>query len=180
MKPWLVRATERLLEVPGRLRVERETIETEAGQIVDDYYQVVFSPFSLVVAETADGELVCLEQYRHGPRRVVLGLPGGGLWDDENPLQAAQRELLEETGYEAGDWTELGTFNTLGNQRGSLCTVFRANDARKIRAPDSGDLETARIELLTPTEVQSAVAAGRFGVSGDLAALALAGYSARA
>ncbi|MGW3349650.1 NUDIX hydrolase [Nonomuraea rubra] len=54
-----------------------------------------------IVALTEDEQVVLARQYRPGPGRVLLELPGGNAGGDEPVEVAAARELLEETGYEA-------------------------------------------------------------------------------
>ena len=62
-----------------------------------------------VIAETIKGEIVFVEQFRFGQGEVSLELPGGLIDEGENPLEAGQRELAEETGYTGGDWDYLGS-----------------------------------------------------------------------
>lgn len=57
-----------------------------------------------VVALTEDGRSVMVEQYRFGTGSCTLETPGGMVDAGETPLQAAQRELKEETGYSGGRW----------------------------------------------------------------------------
>lgn len=170
---WKVLERHVLLSVPSRIEVTREVVELPSGNLVSDYYQVRLPDFVLVMAHTKDGELVCLHQYAHGPRRVLLRLPGGGVEAGERDCDAAQRELLEETGYEAFDWQEIGTFHTLGNQGGSACRAFVAFNARRVAAPDSGDLEEGQVRLLNRSDVIAELTGGQFGVSSDIAALGL-------
>ena len=61
-----------------------------------------------VVAETTEGNILLVQQYRFGVREYLYELPGGLIDAGEDPLTAARRELLEETGYQATSWTPLG------------------------------------------------------------------------
>lgn len=61
-----------------------------------------------ILAFTPDQQVIIAKQYRPGPGKIVFDLPCGAIDPDETPLQAAQRELLEETGY-AGELREIGT-----------------------------------------------------------------------
>ena len=62
-----------------------------------------------VIPLTAENQVVMIEQWRHGTRSVQLETPGGLMEQGERPLECAHRELLEETGYKAGELTLLGT-----------------------------------------------------------------------
>lgn len=61
-----------------------------------------------VIALTPEREVVVAYQFRAGPEQWMFDLPGGSAEPDETPEQAARRELLEETGYEAGRLVYLG------------------------------------------------------------------------
>ena len=78
---------------------------------------------------------MAIEEYKHGPGRVVLHLPAGYLEPGEEPLAAAQRELREETGYEAGVWTSLGALYEDGNRGMSIGHHFLAQNARQVARP---------------------------------------------
>lgn len=170
---WKVLENHVELSVPSRLVVTREVVELPDGRIIPDYYKVRFHPFALILAESTEGRLICLETYRHGPARVVLALPGGHIEQGEDELSAARRELMEETGFAVEECEKVGTFVTLGNQSGGHCTVFFGRHARRIAEPDSDDLEDARVLLLSRQELRQSVMSGRFGCASDLAAIAL-------
>lgn len=61
-----------------------------------------------IVPLTENGEVVLVEQYRYGTEEPTLELPGGMVDPGENPRECSERELLEETGFKAASWTDLG------------------------------------------------------------------------
>ncbi|OUR93560.1 ADP-ribose pyrophosphatase [Halobacteriovorax marinus] len=62
-----------------------------------------------VMAIDSNEQVILARQYRPGPSEILDELPGGGIDGNETPLDAAKRELLEETGFMSEDWTLLGT-----------------------------------------------------------------------
>lgn len=90
----------------GRRRILRRTYRLPDGRVED--YDVKHEPLVVaVVPITAAGRVVLARQFRPGPEAVLLEIPGGGIEPGETPEQAAQRELLEETGY-SGELHALG------------------------------------------------------------------------
>ncbi|HWR00495.1 MAG TPA: NUDIX hydrolase [Chlorobaculum sp.] len=90
-RPWLTLRQEKVL-LPG-------------GRTIDDYYVHEFPAWVSVLALTKDRQAVLIRQYRHGLGRVSYELPAGVHEDGESLMDAARRELLEETGYSGGTWS---------------------------------------------------------------------------
>lgn len=67
-----------------------------------------YSPWATVLAITKQKEVVLVRQYRHGVQEIILEFPGGVIDDGEDPLDAAKRELVEESGYSGGEWIQVG------------------------------------------------------------------------
>jgi ADP-ribose pyrophosphatase len=173
-RDWKVLTEEALFDAPPFLHISAQSIELPNGRVVDAYYQVRMPDVATVFAETADGRVVVMRSYRHGARRVCLGFPGGHLVPGEDPLVAAQRELVEETGYASDHWEALGSFFTNANHRCQTVNFFRANGCRTVAAPDSGDLEDTEIVLLDRDGLLEAARRGDFPFVGQITLLSLA------
>jgi ADP-ribose pyrophosphatase len=115
-----------------------------------------------MAAQTADGKFRVELQYKHGIGRVSLNLPGGVMDKGEAPLKAAKRELLEETGYKADGWKEIGDYVCNSNYGCGRAHLFFARNARKIAEPNSGDLEDMEIVLMDAPNLLKAVRNGKF------------------
>jgi 8-oxo-dGTP pyrophosphatase MutT (NUDIX family) len=105
-KPWQMLDSELILDRLW-LRVRQERVRTGSGVVIDEFHLIESAPWAAVICVTSERELVLVEQYRHGHGGPSLELPAGVIEPGEEPLAAAQRELREETGYEADDWVAL-------------------------------------------------------------------------
>ena len=174
MQDWQTKSREVVFEVHPYVRVVREVVEIAPGKVIDDFYQVELRSFALVVPVMADGRIMTLTGYRHGPRRSCLTLPGGFVDPDENAEQAARRELTEETGLIAGDLIKLGSYVDNGNQRGCRGHYFLALDCviGPGFAPDP--TEAFALAAMTPAEIDAALDRGDFGIIHHVAGWLLA------
>ena len=89
-------------------------------------------------------------------------------------MTAARRELLEETGYEAEEWTSLGRYVVDGNRGAGVGHLYLARGARKVAEPDADDLEEQELLELSRREVEAALLAGEFKVMSWATVVALA------
>jgi ADP-ribose pyrophosphatase len=174
LKPWQVLDSREVYQAPPYIRVFRQRVRVSDGRVVDDYHQVQFTDFAMVVASTADGHILMERQYKHGIGGETLVVPAGTISPGEDPLAAAQRELLEETGYTAEDWRSVGSFVTHANYGCSKAYLFTAQKARAVDVPKSGDLEDMEILLLRPEELYAAIRERHVRSLSAAAAIALA------
>ncbi|MGQ9370778.1 NUDIX hydrolase [Azospirillum sp. ST 5-10] len=173
LKPWTILSSRDVYTHEPWLKIRVEDLELPDGRRVA-FHQVDMRAYVIIVPETADGRFVMLRQYKHGPRRVNVNFPAGTVEGDEAPLACAKRELLEETGYAADDWTDLGGYVALGNQRGPYGRLFIARGCRRVAEPDSGDLEDMRVETMSRDELLVTAARGDFAITSQVAALGAA------
>jgi len=75
------------------------------------YTTVTLKPGVAVLPVDAGGDVYLTRQFRYGIGRQSIEVPSGTLEPREEPLAAARREVREELGIEAGEWTDLGSFD---------------------------------------------------------------------
>ena len=85
-----------------------------------------------VIPVTENNEVIVERQYRYPLDRVILEIPAGKLdAPDENRLSAIRRELREETGYTADEWTEIGDFHPAPAYSDEFITMYLARGLHK-------------------------------------------------
>jgi ADP-ribose pyrophosphatase len=85
-----------------------------------------------VIPVTENNEVIVERQYRYPLDRVILEIPAGKLdAPDEDRLSAIQRELREETGYTADEWTDLGAFHPAPAYSDEFITMYMARGLHK-------------------------------------------------
>jgi len=171
---WKTLKSAELLNASPWIRHSVEQVKLPDGRVIEDYHQIELMDYAGVVAQTVDGKVIFERMYKHGVKKVCLTLPGGGINPNEDPLAAARRELLEETGYVAEDWQSLGTFVSDGNYGCGRANLFFARSAKQVTSPHSADLEDMEVVLLSLDEMQDCLSQGLFAILGAAAGVALA------
>ena len=174
MRPWRTRSRRTVFESGPWLSVESHVVELPNGDVIDDWPWIVGREFVNVLAVTEGGAFLVFRQTKYAVDGTSLAPVGGYVEDDEEPLAAARRELLEETGYEAPDWTPLGRYVVDGNRGGGFGHLLLARGARKVAEPDADDLEEQELLSLSRGEVETALLAGEFKVMSWATVVALA------
>ena len=89
--------------------VRSDKVELPDGSVIEDFYTVTIPDAAMICALTDEGEVLLKSEYRYAIGKDVIECPAGMFEPGEtDPLEVARRELLEETGYTASDWTYLG------------------------------------------------------------------------
>ena len=150
-------------EIVQRYRVfavRRMVVRAADGR--QDEYHVIERPDSVqVVALTEDGQLLMVEQERHGTLETSLEFVAGLIDDGESPEQTAARELEEETGYCAGRLHELGWYYTDPAVLTNKVTIFLAENCTPTGVVQLDEGEQVRPLLFQVDVMPELIATGR-------------------
>lgn len=174
MKRWKTLQRQTVLNHSKFLIVENHTVELPDGQIISEWPWVITPDFVNIVAVTEEGRFLCFRQIKYAVDDTTLALPGGYIEPGEEPRPAAERELLEETGYEAVEWIELGHYRIDGNRGVGLAYFYLALGVHRVSEPDPDDLEEQQLLHLSRVELEAALITGEFKVVTWAAAVGLA------
>lgn len=164
MNNWKTLSKERVLERNKFLKIEDHKIQLPNGKIIDDWPWVITPDFVNIVAVTTDHNFICLRQTKYAVQEISLAPIGGYIEPGENPLIAAQRELLEETGYSTTEWIDLGSYVVDANRGCGRAFIFLAKNAVKVSEPTEIDAEQPELIFLSREEVLKAIERGDFKV----------------
>lgn len=151
-------------------KIERRNFKLPDGR-VEDFYIRIEDPGACVLAITSDNEVITLPQYRPGPKKILRELPGGKVDMNEDSRHAAERELLEETGYKGKvdeGWIGHWYSDAYTDSDRSIIIV---KDCQKVATPAHDANEFGEIELVPMPEF---VVQARSGQLTDAAGVLLA------
>lgn len=161
--PWTTLGSTMLLD-DRWIRLRADRIRTATGAEIAPWYVLDYPDWCAVVPLTEDGRVVLVRQWRHAAQCWSLELPGGVMDPtDADPVAAARRELLEETGFGGGEWR--GLFAGAPNpaiQTNRLHVVL-ATGLRRLAEPTPDIGEAIRVELHDPAALLAALPQGALG-----------------
>ena len=129
------------------LRVRRDRSRSPRTGAVHDVHVLEMPDWINVVPVTAEGNVVLIRQFRHGMEETRLEIPGGAVEVGEaNPMEAARRELLEETGYAAETLLSLGSVAPNPAIQNNRCSSFLAVNAALAGGQQLDDGEDIEVE----------------------------------
>lgn len=140
IRPWKTIKTDTVLSTPY-VSVQSDCVEVPSGSVINDFYTVTIQDAVLVVALNENETILLIREYRYACKDVVVECPAGMIEDDEKPLSAAQRELLEETGFTSNTWTYLGPTLESTSKLTNTMHLFLAKDCIKVAEQKVEDSE---------------------------------------
>ena len=165
LKPWKV-----LESSYFRPRLRLDKVELPNGKFLD---ATIFelSSWANVIAVTKNNDVVLIKQYRHGVQEVLWEIPGGVVEDGEDPLEGVKRELLEETGYTAAKFIQVGALYPNPAFQTNTMYCFLALGAEKVTGQSLDDGEDIEVHLVPLDELMAMMKRGEFPHALQVAAL---------
>lgn len=154
IEKWKILERRYLIRRPW-LTARVDKVELPNGVVHPEYYVLEYPTWVNIIAVTTDGCFVMVEQYRHGLGDVFTELVAGVAEKGEEPLQAARRELLEETGYGGGEWQLYTVLSANPGSMNNLTYTFLATGVEPMSEQHLDATEDIAVRLLTADEVKA-------------------------
>ena len=146
------------------------------GKVFEPFYSYSRRDYVVIVASDTDGKYLCVRQFRQGIKEVTTEFPAGGIERtdgrqygprssasaSENALEAARRELLEETGYISDDWTHLLTVPSNATIADNYAHIFMAKKCRKSGEQNLDETEFLNVRKYSSDEIEEKINKGGF------------------
>lgn len=161
-RKWKVLTSEQLLNRGTWMNLRVERVQLPSGSIVPEWFVLEFPDWVNVIAITKEGQFVMEDQYRHALGQTGFELVAGVIDPGETPLEAAQRELREETGFGGGTWTHFMTVSPNPTNHTNLCHTFLATDVERLSDQNLEATEDIHVDIFTPEEVLQLLSEGQF------------------
>lgn len=160
---WAVLDQKQVLEDPY-VNVTMQEVRLPDGRVISDWPIVHTRDYVNALVLNGEGQAMVLEGYKHGLGRSSWQVVGGYLEPGEEPMSAIQRELLEETGFMADEWSPLGSFVVDANRHVGVGYFFLARNAKQVARPDHDDLEQFAVRWVPLEMLREALFDGRVGI----------------
>ncbi len=160
MKPFTTLSQELLADY-RIFRLRKDRCRSPRTQGEHDFYVLEADSWVNVVALTPDEQIILIEQYRFGVGQITLEMPGGIIDPGETPLEAAARELIEETGYQADAISVLGHVDPNPAILNNRCYTALALGCRNIAGQSLDEKEDIAVRLLPIADVPQLLASGQ-------------------
>jgi ADP-ribose pyrophosphatase len=154
-KPFEIPSTEQsqLIFEESFLKIKRDRLRLQQADPYF-YYTLLTPAFAVVVlAMTNEGFYVLNQEYRHPTKKMLICCPGGFIDENEDPLIAAKRELEEETGYTAENFTLIGSAYPYPGISGQKTFYVKAENAKFYTPPRLEPSEIIQTQLFKPEEL---------------------------
>ena len=145
------------------ISVRADKCRTQDNIIVEPYYVLEYPDYVHIFAITKKKEVILIRQYRQGIGRTLIELPSGCMdRTDTSPIEAARRELLEETGYTSEKLIKIGTLSPNPSNHANTSHCILVMDAESTGNKQEDLFEQVEVVLTPLEQVKKMLFAGEF------------------
>ena len=159
-RKWKVLESKKLLNKGTWMNLREEKVQLPSGAIVPEWFILEFPDWVNVIAITKNGDFVMEDQYRHGIGETHYELVAGVIDAGETPLEAAQRELSEETGYGGGKWELFMTLSPNPTNHTNRSYTFLATGVEKLSEQHQEKTEDIHVDIFSRDDVKQILESG--------------------
>ena len=157
------------------VNVYQDTVKLPSGKVVSDYTLIEKPNYVEIVATDEKNRIITIKEYRHGSGAIEIGLPAGHIESGESAINAAKRELLEETGFAGYSFKRVGILSEYSSKDMHSVHVIRVLGVYRKGRQHLDENESIKVELISIENLRSLILKNKFRNSGSLAALAICG-----
>ena len=145
------------------------------GNVFEPYYTYSRRDYVVIVASDEEGRYICVKQFRQGIREITTEFVAGGIerkdgkqYGDREPassedaLEAAKRELCEESGYVSDEWSHLITIPSNATIADNMAHIYVAKNCKKVSGQSLDEMEFLNVELYSEDEIEHMISDGNF------------------
>ena len=144
------------------------------GKIYEPYYSYSRKDYVVIVASDEEDRFICVRQFRQGIREITTEFTAGGIEKGEDPVDAAKRELAEETGYVSDDWKLLTKIPSNATIADNHAYIIAARGCRKEKERHLDPMEFIDVELISGEDLKLLIDEGGFKQAVHIAAYYIA------
>ncbi|MBP3942252.1 NUDIX hydrolase [Sphingobacteriaceae bacterium WQ 2009] len=161
MEKWKLLNSEYISKAPWAT-LRKDTCLLPNGRINDHYYVLEYPDWVNMIGITTDQQLLVIRQYRHGAEEILLELPAGTMEPGEDPQYAAEREMLEETGYQFDHIEEIAQQYANPATSANITRTFLMTGGRKIQDQELDFSEDIDVFLISLEEAKKLLLENKF------------------
>lgn len=128
-------------------------MELPDGRVIPEFYVLEYPDWVNVIAITKDGQFVMERQFRYAAGMTSYEIPCGVVEEGETPLEAIQRELMEETGYGGGEWKLLMKISPNPTSMTNMTYCYLATGVEKLSDQHLDATEDLTVHLMSREDV---------------------------
>lgn len=157
------------------VNVFEDTVETHEGLVIDKYTVIEKPDIVMVVATDENNNILILHEYKYAQDQVLNTLPAGHIHHGESPMEAAKRELLEETGFHTELFEESAEVYDYPTKDLHKVYIVRARNIEKVQIDHHETTEELQYELISIDELKKQIQNKEWKLTSAVTALAICG-----